>query len=39
MGTISTAEEIASAVVYLTESRQITGEVLHVDGGAHNGKW
>jgi NAD(P)-dependent dehydrogenase (short-subunit alcohol dehydrogenase family) len=39
MGTISTAKEIASAVVYLTESRQITGEVLHVDGGAHNGKW
>src|SRR5580704_15194348 len=39
MSTISTAEEIASAVVYLTESRQITGEVLHVDGGAHNGKW
>ena len=39
MGTISTAEEVASAVIYLTESRQITGEVLHVDGGAHNGKW
>jgi NAD(P)-dependent dehydrogenase (short-subunit alcohol dehydrogenase family) len=39
MGTISTADEIASAVVYLAESRQITGEVLHVDGGAHNGKW
>jgi NAD(P)-dependent dehydrogenase (short-subunit alcohol dehydrogenase family) len=39
MGTISTSEEIASAVVYLTESPSITGEVLHVDGGAHNGKW
>ena len=39
MGTIATSEDIASAVVYLTESRQITGEVLHVDGGAHNGKW
>jgi NAD(P)-dependent dehydrogenase (short-subunit alcohol dehydrogenase family) len=39
MGTISTSEDIASAVVYLTESRHITGEVLHVDGGAHNGKW
>ena len=39
MGTISTAEEIAGAVVYLAESQQITGEVLHVDGGAHNGKW
>jgi NAD(P)-dependent dehydrogenase (short-subunit alcohol dehydrogenase family) len=39
MATISTAEDIASAVVYLTEARQITGEVLHVDGGAHIGKW
>jgi NAD(P)-dependent dehydrogenase (short-subunit alcohol dehydrogenase family) len=39
MGTISAAEDIASAVVYLTEARHITGEVLHVDGGAHNGKW
>ncbi|HEY4285047.1 MAG TPA: SDR family oxidoreductase [Chthoniobacterales bacterium] len=39
MGTISTVEDIASAVVYLTEARQITGEVLHVDGGAHLGKW
>jgi len=39
MGTISSVEEIASAVVYLTEARQITGEVLHVDGGAHVGKW
>jgi NAD(P)-dependent dehydrogenase (short-subunit alcohol dehydrogenase family) len=39
MGTVSTVEEIASAVVFLTEARQITGEVLHVDGGAHAGKW
>lgn len=39
MGTISTVEDIASAVVYLTEAGQITGEVLHVDGGAHSGKW
>ena len=39
MGSISTVEDIANAVVYLTEARQITGEVLHVDGGAHSGKW
>lgn len=39
MGTISTVEDIVSAVVYLTEARQVTGEVLHVDGGAHRGKW
>jgi NAD(P)-dependent dehydrogenase (short-subunit alcohol dehydrogenase family) len=39
MATVSTVEDIASAVVYLTEARHITGEVLHVDGGAHVGKW
>jgi NAD(P)-dependent dehydrogenase (short-subunit alcohol dehydrogenase family) len=39
MGTISEAKDIADAVVYLTEARHVTGEVLHVDGGAHNGKW
>ena len=39
MGTISSVEDIANAVVYLTEAGQITGEVLHVDGGAHIGKW
>ena len=39
MGSLSTVDDIASAVVYLTEARQITGEVLHVDGGAHNGRW
>ncbi len=39
MGSISTVEDIASAVVYLTEAPQVTGEVLHVDGGAHAGKW
>jgi NAD(P)-dependent dehydrogenase (short-subunit alcohol dehydrogenase family) len=39
MGTISTSEDIASAVLYLTEAQQVTGEVLHVDGGSHSGKW
>jgi NAD(P)-dependent dehydrogenase (short-subunit alcohol dehydrogenase family) len=39
MGTISEAKDIADAVVYLTEARHVTGEVLHVDGGAHSGKW
>jgi enoyl-[acyl-carrier-protein] reductase (NADH) len=39
MGTIATTADIANAVLYLTEASQITGEVLHVDGGAHNGKW
>jgi NAD(P)-dependent dehydrogenase (short-subunit alcohol dehydrogenase family) len=39
MGTITDVKDIAYAVVFLTEARQITGEVLHVDGGAHSGKW
>jgi NAD(P)-dependent dehydrogenase (short-subunit alcohol dehydrogenase family) len=39
MGTISQAKDIADAVVYLTEATQVTGEVLHVDGGAHVGQW
>jgi methylglyoxal synthase len=32
MGTISDAEEIAHTVVYLAEARNVTEEVLHVDG-------
>ncbi|MBB5609851.1 MULTISPECIES: SDR family NAD(P)-dependent oxidoreductase [unclassified Janthinobacterium] len=39
MGTISSVADIADAVLYLTEAKQVTGEVLRVDGGAHNGKW
>lgn len=39
MGTISDVDDIVEAIVYLTEARDVTGEVLHVDGGAHNGKW
>ena len=39
MGTITDSKEIAEAVVYLTEARHVTGEVLHVDDGAHVGRW
>ena len=39
MGTISDVADIVEAVIYLTEARQVTGEVLHVDGGAPSGKW
>jgi NAD(P)-dependent dehydrogenase (short-subunit alcohol dehydrogenase family) len=39
MGTISDAKDVAEAVLYLTEARHVTGEVLHVDGGAHAGRW
>jgi NAD(P)-dependent dehydrogenase (short-subunit alcohol dehydrogenase family) len=39
MGTISDPGDIADAVIYLTEARHVTGEVLHVDDGAHVGRW
>jgi len=39
LGRISAARDIAEAVFYLTEACQVTGEVLHVDGGAHLGRW
>ena len=39
MGEISDVADIVDAIVYLAEARHVTGEILHVDGGAHNGKW
>ena len=39
LGQISDVKDIVDAIVYLTEASQVTGEVLHVDGGAHVGKW
>jgi NAD(P)-dependent dehydrogenase (short-subunit alcohol dehydrogenase family) len=39
MGAISDVDDIVDAIVYLTEARHVTGEILHVDAGAHNGKW
>ena len=39
MGAIADPKDIAEAVVFLAQSPLITGEVLHVDGGAHIGRW
>lgn len=39
MGRIGSVKDIADAVLYLAEAGQVTGEVLHVDGGAHAGRW
>jgi NAD(P)-dependent dehydrogenase (short-subunit alcohol dehydrogenase family) len=39
MEVVPKIEDIVEAVVYLTEARCVTGEVLHVDAGMHNGKW
>jgi NAD(P)-dependent dehydrogenase (short-subunit alcohol dehydrogenase family) len=38
-GRIGTPLEIADAVLYLESARFVSGEVIHVDGGAHAGKW
>ena len=32
-------DEVVDAVMYLNDATFVTGEVLHVDGGAHAGKW
>ncbi len=39
MGSIAEISDIVDAVLYLSSARQVTGEVLHVDGGAHGGRW
>jgi NAD(P)-dependent dehydrogenase (short-subunit alcohol dehydrogenase family) len=39
MGVIASPEDIADAVLYLAEAKYVTGDVLHVDGGAHVGRW
>ena len=32
-------QEVVDAVLFLTDAMFTTGEILHVDGGAHAGKW
>jgi NAD(P)-dependent dehydrogenase (short-subunit alcohol dehydrogenase family) len=39
LGTVSGVKDIVDAIVYLTEAQNVTGESLHVDGGAHSGRW
>jgi NAD(P)-dependent dehydrogenase (short-subunit alcohol dehydrogenase family) len=39
MGSIAQISDIVDAVLYLANARQVTGDVLHVDGGAHSGRW
>ena len=39
MARIGEIKEIVDAVLYLTDATFTTGEILHVDGGAHAGKW
>jgi NAD(P)-dependent dehydrogenase (short-subunit alcohol dehydrogenase family) len=39
MGKISTAKDIADAVMYLIDAETVTGQNLYVDGGSHFGSW
>jgi NAD(P)-dependent dehydrogenase (short-subunit alcohol dehydrogenase family) len=36
---LATISEIVDAVFYLTSATFVTGEILHIDGGAHAGRW
>jgi NAD(P)-dependent dehydrogenase (short-subunit alcohol dehydrogenase family) len=39
MGKISDVKDIVDAVLYVAQADQVTGEIIHVDGGAHAGCW
>lgn len=39
MGKIVGVRDVVDAVLYLAQAGQVTGEVLHVDGGSHAGRW
>lgn len=39
LGRMGEVQEIVDAVLYLESAGFVTGETLHVDGGAHAGRW
>jgi len=39
VGRIGEVKEVVDAILFLTDATFTTGEILHVDGGAHAGKW
>ena len=39
VGRLGETKEIVDAVLFLTDATFTTGEILHVDGGTHAGKW
>jgi NAD(P)-dependent dehydrogenase (short-subunit alcohol dehydrogenase family) len=39
LGRIGEAGEIAHALLFLERASFVTGEILHLDGGAHAGRW
>ncbi|HEX8812196.1 MAG TPA: SDR family oxidoreductase, partial [Terracidiphilus sp.] len=38
-GKVVEVKDIVEAVLYLAQAGQVTGEILHVDGGSHAGRW
>jgi NAD(P)-dependent dehydrogenase (short-subunit alcohol dehydrogenase family) len=38
-GEIANVQDVVDAVLYLADAAQVTGEILHVDGGVHAGRW
>src|SRR5437870_11628309 len=39
LGRIGEIKEVVDAALFLTDAASTSGEILHVDGGAHAGKW
>lgn len=39
LGRMGEIKEVVNSVLFLTDATFTTGEILHVDGGAHAGKW
>jgi NAD(P)-dependent dehydrogenase (short-subunit alcohol dehydrogenase family) len=39
MGKVVEVGDVVDAVLYLVRAEQVTGEVIHVDGGSHAGRW
>ncbi len=39
IGRIGEIQDIVDAVLYLDNASFVTGEILHVDGGANAGRW
>ena len=39
MEKIASVKDVVDAVLYLAQAGRVTGEVLHVDGGSHAGRW
>jgi NAD(P)-dependent dehydrogenase (short-subunit alcohol dehydrogenase family) len=37
--TVTKVKDVVDAVLYLAHAAQVTGEIIHVDGGSHAGRW